>query len=54
MREIARLLGASADTRSLKIDRLYFDVTGEMVELAVSYHHPDRYSYRVQLRRAIR
>jgi DNA-binding GntR family transcriptional regulator len=36
----------------LQIDRLYFDRRGEMVELAVTHFNPDRYSYRVELRRS--
>lgn len=48
---VARSLGLTADTPVLRIDRLYLDSAGTPVELAVSHFHPDRYSYRVRLRR---
>jgi len=35
----------------LRIDRLYFDGGDSPVELAISYFDPERYSYRVKLRR---
>jgi DNA-binding GntR family transcriptional regulator len=35
----------------LRIDRLYLGAGGDPVELAVSYFHPEHYSYRVRLRR---
>lgn len=35
----------------LHIERLHFDDTDRPVELCVNYFHPDRYSYRLQLRR---
>jgi GntR family transcriptional regulator len=38
----------------LRIDRNYFDREGQRVELAVSYFNPERYSYRLQLRRSPR
>ncbi len=47
----AHSLGLPRATPVLRIDRMYFDTTGEPVELAVSHFHPDRYSYRVRLRR---
>jgi len=49
--EAAEGLGLPRATPVLRIDRMYFDTTGEPVELAVSHFHPDRYSYRVRLRR---
>jgi GntR family transcriptional regulator len=51
--EMSRLLEIEAGTPTIKIDRLYFTAEGEMVELAVSYYNPLRYSYRVQLRRTL-
>ncbi|GAA1738846.1 GntR family transcriptional regulator [Luedemannella helvata] len=36
----------------LRIDRLYYAASGAAVELATSYFLPDRYSYRVRLRRS--
>lgn len=49
--DVAHSLGLPVATPVLSIDRLYFDTTGAPVELAVSHFHPDRYSYRVRLRR---
>ncbi len=40
-------------TALLRIDRVYSHTAGELVELAVSHFHPDRYSYRVRLRRHV-
>ena len=50
--EVASSLGLKSGTPLLRIDRMYFDTTGRAVELAVSHFHPDRYSYRVRLRRS--
>lgn len=49
--EVAGSLGLAPETPMLRIDRMYFDSEANPVELAVSYFHPDRYSYRVRLRR---
>lgn len=49
--EIAQSLALPSGTPLLRIDRMYFDTEGEPVELAISHFHPDRYSYRVRLRR---
>lgn len=49
--EIARSLQLTAGTALLRIDRMYSDAAGSLVELAISHFHPDRYSYRVRLRR---
>lgn len=35
----------------LRAERTYFDTEGTPVELAVSFYHPDRYAYRLQMRR---
>lgn len=35
----------------LRIDRTYLDGRARSLEVAVSWFHPDRYSYRVRLRR---
>jgi DNA-binding GntR family transcriptional regulator len=48
---VAESLGFASSTPMLRIDRTYFDTSGSPVELAVSHFHPDRYSYRVRLRR---
>lgn len=49
--EVAASLELAAETSMLRIDRMYLDSDAEPVELAVSYFHPDRYSYHVRLRR---
>jgi GntR family transcriptional regulator len=49
--EVAESLDLDPGTPLLRIDRMYFDATGTPVELAISHFHPDRYSYRVRLRR---
>lgn len=49
--DVAAGLGLPLDTPLLRADRMYFDTNGNPVELAVSHFHPDRYSYRVRLRR---
>ena len=51
--DVAAGLGLPLDTPLLRADRMYFDAGGEPVELAVTHFHPDRYSYRVRLRRTI-
>lgn len=49
--EVAESLDLSPGTPLLRVDRMYFDASGDSVELAISHFHPDRYSYRVRLRR---
>ncbi len=49
--ELARRLGCPAKTPVLRIDRLYHDRELRPLELAVNHFNPDRYSYRLQLRR---
>ena len=49
--EIAQSLGLPSGTPLMRIDRMYFDTEGDPVELAISHFHPDRYSYRIRLRR---
>jgi hypothetical protein len=34
----------------LRIDRLYFDHRGELLELAINHFNPSRYTYRFQMR----
>ncbi|WP_198652419.1 GntR family transcriptional regulator [Nocardioides allogilvus] len=48
---VAHELQVEPGTPLLRVDRMYFDSLGSPVELAVSHFHPDRYSYRVRLRR---
>lgn len=47
----AKQLGTPEATPVLRIDRVYLDPV-RPVELAVSWFHPDHYSYRVRLRRS--
>ena len=51
--EVAKALAVPPGTVLLRIDRTYYDTGGDPVELAVSHFHPDRYSYRVRLRRHV-
>jgi DNA-binding GntR family transcriptional regulator len=48
--EVAHRLGCAPGLPVLRIDRLYRDRVLTPLELAVNYFHPDRYSYRIQLR----
>jgi DNA-binding GntR family transcriptional regulator len=48
--EVAEALGTEAGTPVLRIDRLYRDRDGDVLELAVNHFHPARYTYRFQLR----
>lgn len=47
----ARALGCPVGHPLLRIDRVYYDTHGDPVELAVSHFLPEKYSYRVRLRR---
>jgi DNA-binding GntR family transcriptional regulator len=47
----AATLGCAPGSPALRIDRLYLDMRGEAVELAVSHFLPEHYSYRISLRR---
>src|SRR5262249_19645115 len=49
--DVARLIALPAGGPVLRIDRLYFDADGRPVELAVNYLNPERYSYRLELKR---
>ena len=49
--EVADSLHLPLDAPVLQIDRLYFDDNHLPVELAISHFNPNRYSYRVTLRR---
>jgi DNA-binding GntR family transcriptional regulator len=50
---LAELLGCRPNAPVLRIDRLYFDAHGQPLELAVSHFNPERYSYRLELRRRL-
>jgi DNA-binding GntR family transcriptional regulator len=47
----APLLDLPLGAPVLRLDRLYFDVRGQPIYLAINHFNPQRYSYRVQLRR---
>ncbi len=49
--DVTTALDLPPGTALLRIDRTYFDSAGTPVELAISHFHPDRYSYRIRLRR---
>jgi GntR family transcriptional regulator len=48
---VAAALSCDPGDALLRIDRIYLDTAGQPVELATSYFVPDRYTYRVRLRR---
>jgi GntR family transcriptional regulator len=50
--EFAPLLECEPGQPILQIDRLYFDRHGNFVQLAVARFHPDRYSFRLEIRRS--
>jgi len=49
--EVAAALQCPPGGAVLRIDRVYFDADGQALELAISHFDPQRYSYRVRLRR---
>jgi GntR family transcriptional regulator len=48
--DTARQLGCPAGVPVLRIERLYCDRDLMPMELAINHFHPDRYSYRLQMR----
>jgi GntR family transcriptional regulator len=48
--QVAAELECATGDPVLRIDRLYFDHDGELLELAVNHFSPDRYTYRFQMR----
>ncbi len=50
--EVAAAVGCDRGHPMLRVDRLYSDVSGTPVELAVSHFLPEQYTYRVTLRRS--
>ena len=48
---IAAAIDCDPSQPILRIERLHFDDSDRPVELCVNYFHPERYSYRLQLRR---
>jgi GntR family transcriptional regulator len=51
--DVAGMIGCAPGEPSLRVQRLYFDTRETPVELAVSHYHPERYSYRIELRRRL-
>ena len=51
--DVAGQIGCQPGEPSLRAERLYFDTERNPVELAISYYHPKRYSYGIELRRRI-
>lgn len=51
-RELASLIGTKPKDPILAITRIYYDVTGRFVEHTVSSYSPERYTYRLDLRRS--
>jgi DNA-binding GntR family transcriptional regulator len=49
--DVQPLLDLPTGSPALRIDRLYTDAIGTPVELAVTWFHPERYAYRVELSR---
>jgi DNA-binding GntR family transcriptional regulator len=50
--ELAPLLDCVPGEPVLRMDRIYFDHTGNNVELSITHYNPRRYSYRLELLRA--
>ena len=51
--DVAPLIDYQAGQPCLRADRLYFNTEGLPVELAISFYKPERYAYRLQMRRRI-
>ena len=51
---IAAALELQPGAPLLRIDRLYYDLNGTPIYLAVNHFNPDRYSYRMEMRRSPR
>lgn len=49
--DIAPLIDCEPGQPCLRAERLYFDTEGAPVELAISFYNPNRYAYRLQMRR---
>jgi DNA-binding GntR family transcriptional regulator len=47
--DVARDIEVADGQPVLRIDRVYFDAEEHLLELAVNYFNPDRYSYRVRI-----
>lgn len=51
--DVAQTLDVAEHAPLLRIDRTYYDTDAAPVELAVSHFVPERYSYRIRLRRSV-
>ncbi|HVU76631.1 MAG TPA: GntR family transcriptional regulator [Gaiellaceae bacterium] len=51
--EALEVLHSPPDQPLLRIDRLYYDRDGQLLELAVNHFDSSRYSYRLELRRSL-
>lgn len=49
--DLAALIDCTPGQAVLRVDRLYYNRDGLPVELAINHFNPDRYSYRLELRR---
>lgn len=49
--DVAPHIEHEAGQPCLRAERLYFDSEGTPIELAISFYNPDRYAYRLQMRR---
>lgn len=51
--DAASLLECAAGDPVLRIDRVYYDLSGKRLELAISHFNPDRYTHRIELSRRL-
>lgn len=49
--DVAPLIDYEAGQPCLRAERTYFDTAGTPIELAISFYNPDRYAYRLRMRR---
>jgi GntR family transcriptional regulator len=52
--DVAEMIDMLPRRPVLRIDRLYFDADDRPVELAINYMNPERYSYRLELKRTLK
>jgi GntR family transcriptional regulator len=51
--ELARYIEYEPGACALHVERTYFDREGYPVEIAISFYNPNRYTYRLELRRMV-
>jgi GntR family transcriptional regulator len=51
--EFAAMIDCRPDDPVIRIDRLYYGTAGALLELAISFFNPNRYTYRLDLSRRI-